>query len=140
MTSSSASAPTCEIEREADAELGKLFDALGERSRRHERARGIPVERPRAGRRAGDVAHGDDGDFRAEKFQKLDERGIVEQGAAERPARLRERGFRVGAIRPPTVPTGTSRLRLSLNRTLTDAQLERFADALREALASRNEQ
>ena len=55
-------------------------------------------------------------------------------------ARLRERGFRVGAIRPPTVPAGTSRLRLSLNRTLTDAQLERFADALREALASRNEQ
>ncbi len=54
-------------------------------------------------------------------------------------ARLRERGFRVGAIRPPTVPAGTSRLRLSLNRTLTDAQLERFADALREALASRNE-
>ncbi|MGN0884402.1 MAG: aminotransferase class I/II-fold pyridoxal phosphate-dependent enzyme [Candidatus Spyradosoma sp.] len=53
---------------------------------------------------------------------------------------LRERGFRVGAIRPPTVPAGTSRLRLSLNRTLTDAQLERFADALREALASRNEQ
>lgn len=55
-------------------------------------------------------------------------------------ARLRERGFRVGAIRPPTVPAGTSRLRLSLNRTLTDAQLERFAEALREALASRNEQ
>ncbi|MGN0835391.1 MAG: aminotransferase class I/II-fold pyridoxal phosphate-dependent enzyme [Candidatus Spyradosoma sp.] len=49
-------------------------------------------------------------------------------------ARLRERGFRVGAIRPPTVPAGTSRLRLSLNRTLTDAQLERFADALREAM------
>ena len=55
-------------------------------------------------------------------------------------ARLRERGFRVGAIRPPTVPAGTSRLRLSLNRTLTDAQLERFAEALREALASHNEQ
>lgn len=55
-------------------------------------------------------------------------------------ARLRERGFRVGAIRPPTVPAGTSRLRLSLNRTLTDAQLERFADALREAFVSRNEQ
>lgn len=45
-------------------------------------------------------------------------------------ARLRERGFRVGAIRPPTVPAGTSRLRLSLNRTLTDEQLAHFADAL----------
>ncbi len=46
-------------------------------------------------------------------------------------ARLRERGFRVGAIRPPTVPAGTSRLRISLNRTLTDEQLERFAEALK---------
>ena len=44
-------------------------------------------------------------------------------------AHLRERGFRVGAIRPPTVPAGTSRLRISLNRTLTDEQLARFAEA-----------
>lgn len=56
-------------------------------------------------------------------------------------ARLRERGFRVGAIRPPTVPAGTARLRLSLNRTLSPRDLDRFAAALREALtASRNEQ
>lgn len=48
-------------------------------------------------------------------------------------AHLLERGFRVGAIRPPTVPAGTSRLRISLNRNLTENALERFADALSDA-------
>ena len=60
---------------------------------------------------------------------------VGEEAATMRVAeRLRERGFRVGAIRPPTVPAGTSRLRLSLNRMLTDEQLERFSSALRDAL------
>jgi 7-keto-8-aminopelargonate synthetase-like enzyme len=30
-------------------------------------------------------------------------------------AELRRRGFLVGGVRPPTVPTGTSRLRISLS-------------------------
>lgn len=51
-------------------------------------------------------------------------------------ARLRERGFRVGAVRPPTTPPGTSRLRVSLNRRLTSEILEDFASALGDAFAA----
>jgi 8-amino-7-oxononanoate synthase len=39
-------------------------------------------------------------------------------------------GFLVGAIRPPTVPRGTSRLRVSLTSNLTDEAFERLAHAL----------
>ncbi len=48
---------------------------------------------------------------------------------------LLERGFRVSCIRPPTVPDGTARLRVSLRRGLTDAQRVAFAAALKEALS-----
>jgi 8-amino-7-oxononanoate synthase len=45
-------------------------------------------------------------------------------------ALLNEAGFGVRPIRPPSVPAGTSRLRLSLNAKLSDAHLARFMDAL----------
>lgn len=48
---------------------------------------------------------------------------------------LLERGFRVGCFRPPSVPAGTARLRLTARSTLTTADLERFGSALTDARA-----
>lgn len=45
-------------------------------------------------------------------------------------ARLRERAVLVQAIRPPTVPAGTARLRLTANSRLSDAALETAVEAL----------
>jgi 8-amino-7-oxononanoate synthase len=47
---------------------------------------------------------------------------------------LRERGFFVRAIRPPTVPRGTSRLRVALTAGHAEAQLDAFLGALDEVL------
>jgi 8-amino-7-oxononanoate synthase len=45
---------------------------------------------------------------------------------------LRERGILVPAIRPPTVPSGSSRLRISLSATHTMEDVARLGAALRE--------
>lgn len=47
---------------------------------------------------------------------------------------LRDRGFLVRAIRPPTVPPGTSRLRVALGAGHTEAQVDGFLDALEGVL------
>src|SRR6185436_13853594 len=49
-------------------------------------------------------------------------------------ASLQAAGFDVRAIRPPTVPAGTARLRVSVNAGLSDDTIERFADSLAAAL------
>ena len=45
---------------------------------------------------------------------------------------LRERGILVPAIRPPTVPQGTARLRISLSASHSEQDVARLAAALRE--------
>ncbi len=58
---------------------------------------------------------------------------VGEDGAAVRLASaLAERGFDVRAIRPPTVPEGTARLRISLNLNVSDTDVDALATALRE--------
>jgi 8-amino-7-oxononanoate synthase len=46
-----------------------------------------------------------------------------------------DRGVRVGCFRPPTVPAGTSRLRLTARASLTDHELSRAREVLTEVLA-----
>ncbi|HEY1190176.1 MAG TPA: 8-amino-7-oxononanoate synthase [Gemmata sp.] len=50
-------------------------------------------------------------------------------------AALKARGFDVSAVRPPTVPPGTARLRISIHADHTPADLAGLAAALSEALA-----
>ncbi|MFW5968872.1 MAG: aminotransferase class I/II-fold pyridoxal phosphate-dependent enzyme, partial [Persicimonas sp.] len=55
-----------------------------------------------------------------------------EARALEASRRLFERGFHVTAIRPPTVPKGTSRLRVALSAAHTGRDVRRLADAIEE--------
>jgi 8-amino-7-oxononanoate synthase len=50
-------------------------------------------------------------------------------------ARLRRIGLFVPAIRPPTVPEGTARLRVTFSSEHTDAEIDRLARALDELLS-----
>lgn len=52
-------------------------------------------------------------------------------GAAELSARLALSGILVPAIRPPTVPEGTARLRITLSAAHTSADVARLVDVLR---------
>jgi 7-keto-8-aminopelargonate synthetase-like enzyme len=51
---------------------------------------------------------------------------------------LLERGFHVQAIRPPTVPSGTARLRITLSSEHEIEHVDALATALLEAIAARN--
>jgi 8-amino-7-oxononanoate synthase len=48
-----------------------------------------------------------------------------------------ERGVRVGCFRPPTVPAGTSRLRLTARASLSEDEMTLAREVLTEVLSSR---
>ena len=52
---------------------------------------------------------------------------------------LQERGFAVRAIRTPSVPPGTARLRLSLTAKLTESDMEQFTNALSDLYGNEQE-
>jgi 8-amino-7-oxononanoate synthase len=65
---------------------------------------------------------------------------VVQGGAAaalEAAETLRAAGFLVAAIRPPTVPAGTSRLRLTFSAEHTAEQVAALAEAVRPFVATR---
>ncbi|MNO88113.1 8-amino-7-oxononanoate synthase [compost metagenome] len=53
--------------------------------------------------------------------------------AVELSAELRGHGIMVGAIRPPTVPAGSARLRVTLSAAHSEAQVDRLLDALADS-------
>ncbi len=54
------------------------------------------------------------------------------QAALDLSLALREKGLWVAAIRPPTVPAGTARLRITLSASHTEADVTRLLEALHE--------
>ena len=61
------------------------------------------------------------------------------EAAVRTAERMREAGFDLRAIRPPTVPDGTARLRVSLHANLTDREVGDFVSCLQSILASTNQ-
>jgi len=59
-----------------------------------------------------------------------------DEQALQMAAKLREAGFFVPAIRPPTVPEGTARLRITITACHTEQQIEQLTECLKRLLGN----
>jgi 8-amino-7-oxononanoate synthase len=105
------------------------------------------IEQVKDGHLARETLHANAAYFR----QALAERGIIAQGehyivpiilgdnviVVRTAEALQKEGFDVRAIRPPTVPPGTARLRIAIHADHDQATLTALADALSRAVNSR---
>ncbi|MGD9784440.1 MAG: 8-amino-7-oxononanoate synthase [Hyphomicrobiaceae bacterium] len=57
-----------------------------------------------------------------------------DERATELARRMQDAGFDIRAVRPPTVPEGTARLRISLTLNVTEPDVDRMLDVLARAL------
>jgi len=135
-----------------------LRDLLVNRARTFIFTTALPPPVAAAARQAIEIAATAEGDERRERLAGLGERlrsGLATRGAGRSPARgpihpvllgdndralavsagLRRRGFFVPAIRPPTVPAGTARLRVTLSAAHTPEEVDGLVDALAEVMA-----
>lgn len=122
----------------------KLAELLWNRARPLVFSTGLTVGTQAAALAGLEVVRGPDGDLRRRRLRVLVDRlcealripgapgAIVpfllgtEDRAVSVARHLESRGFWVPAIRPPTVPLGTSRLRIALSSDQTDAALDRL--------------
>jgi 8-amino-7-oxononanoate synthase len=62
-----------------------------------------------------------------------------EEDALAAAQKLKEAGILAVAIRPPTVPEGTSRLRLTLSSALSETDMQRLLEVVANSLPARAE-
>ena len=125
-----------------------LIDLLVNRARTFIFTTGLSPPDTAAGLAALEIFMGDEGETlrnrlraRIEKLKPGHPSPIVpiiigtDAAAVAASKRLLEQGIFVPAIRPPTVPDGTARLRVTLSAAHTDAMIERLKNALAELTA-----
>lgn len=109
-----------------DAALDLVPDMAAERARLHAHASRVRTALARLG-----IDHG------ASTTQIVPAIVGSEQEALDLSARLRKAGVLAVAIRPPTVPAGTSRLRLALSASHSEDDIDRLIAALEAAWSVR---
>ena len=132
-----ASAPVIELMRNRARTLD-LFDrpAAGDRGRGHRRARS---DRARAGLRGAAGAEGKSlhprrrtcRSAKPDRARRSSARNRQRLSASQL---LAEHGFLAAAIRPPTVPAGTARLRLTFTAQHPDEEIARLAGLVRDKI------